>query len=83
MDYYSLSFTSISAIPTEIVNDILSAELGEIGFESFEEKENVLLAYIPATLYANEAIDTKLADFPLPDVEFNYEIEFIKAKNWK
>ena len=35
MNYYELSFTYTSPIEKEIINDVLAAELGEIGFESF------------------------------------------------
>ena len=34
MNYYELSFTYTSPIEKEIINDVLAAELGEIGFES-------------------------------------------------
>ena len=46
MNYYELSFTYTSPIEKEIINDVLAAELGEIGFESFTETEKVLLGYI-------------------------------------
>lgn len=38
MNYYELSFTYTSPIEKEIINDVLAAELGEIGFESFYGK---------------------------------------------
>lgn len=82
MDYYGLNFTIESDIQTEIIIDILFSELGEIGFESFEEKENSLYAYIPAEQYNKEELDEKLASFPLDHVNFNYTAELIKAKNW-
>ena len=41
MNYYELSFTYTSPIEKEIINDVLAAELGEIGFESFTESEKV------------------------------------------
>ena len=43
MNYYELSFTYTSPIEKEIINDVLAAELGEIGFESFTESEKGLL----------------------------------------
>ena len=46
MNYYELSFTYTSPIEKEIINDVLAAELGEIGFESFTESEKGLLGYI-------------------------------------
>lgn len=47
MNYYELSFTYTSPIEKEIINDVLAAELGEIGFESFTESEKGLLGYNP------------------------------------
>lgn len=82
MDYYVLNITYTSMIPAGIINDVLSSELGEIGFESFEENENGLSAYIPATLYHKETIEQRLGNFPLDGVEFNYETDFMKAKDW-
>jgi ribosomal protein L11 methyltransferase len=40
MNYFELTFTYTSSIETTIINDVLAAELGEIGFESFTENEN-------------------------------------------
>ena len=40
MNYYELTFTYTSPVETSIINDVLAAELGEIGFESFAENEN-------------------------------------------
>lgn len=82
MDYYSLNFTYTTSLPIDVINDILSSELGEIGFESFEEKKDGLLAFIPVNLYNIETLEEKLSVFPLVDVEFIYKEELIKAKNW-
>lgn len=82
MDYYSLKITCTSSLPSEIINDVLSSELGEIGFESFEEKEDGFYAYVPVTLYNKAAIEQKLAGFPIEDASFRYEVELVKAKNW-
>ncbi len=42
MNYYELRFTYQSPIETEILNDVLAAELGEIGFESFDLRVQIL-----------------------------------------
>ena len=42
MNYYELTFTYTSPVETSIINDVLAAELGEIGFESFAENENIM-----------------------------------------
>ena len=51
MNYYELRFTYQSPIETEILNDVLAAELGEIGFESFTQDEQGLQGYISDQLY--------------------------------
>ena len=51
MNYYEVQFTYTSPIDTEIINDVLASELGEIGFESFTSNENGLTAYISEKLY--------------------------------
>lgn len=82
MDYYSLKITHNSDLPAEIVFDILSSELGEAGFESFEEKEDGFYAYIPVNRYNQTEVDRKLADFPLENVSFQYDVTAIKAQDW-
>ena len=62
MNYYELSFTYTSPIEKEIINDVLAAELGKIGFESFTESEKGLLGYISEALYDKKTLDDKLAD---------------------
>lgn len=82
MDYYSLKITPSSTLPTEIVFDILSSELGEVGFESFEEKEGRFYAYIPVNVYNQAQLEQQLANFPLENVSFQYDITKVKAQNW-
>ena len=72
MNYYELSFTYTSPIEKEIINDVLAAELGEIGFESFTESEKGLLGYISEALYDKKTLDDKLADFPLENTRIDY-----------
>ena len=72
MNYYELSFTYTSPIEKEIINDVLAAELGEIGFESFTESEKGLLGYISEALYDKKTLDDKLADFPLENTRIAY-----------
>ena len=82
MNYYELTFTYISSVETTVINDILAAELGEIGFESFTENENGLQGYIPDTSYNEGVLRHKLADFPLENVTIHYTIHCIESKDW-
>ena len=63
MNYYELTFTYTSPVETSIINDVLAAELGEIGFESFAENENGLQGYISDQLYNVKGLQDKLAEF--------------------
>ncbi len=82
MNYYELKFTYSSKVETSVINDILAAELGEIGFESFTEDENGLTAYVPENLYDKNGLQKKLATFPLENVTFHYTAQYIESKNW-
>ena len=46
-----LEFTFRTSPCTEVVNDVLSAILGDAGFESFVEQEGGIAAYIQKDLY--------------------------------
>ena len=82
MNYYELAFTYSSPIEKAIINDILAAELGEIGFESFTENENGLLGYIPETSYKEDYLQNKLTDFPLENVEIRFTASFVEGRDW-
>jgi len=66
---------------SELVTDILSAQLAEIGFESFVRGEEALEAYIPLPLYSTEEIQKVVAAFPL-EAAISYSIHTMEEKNW-
>ncbi|MDY3068583.1 MAG: 50S ribosomal protein L11 methyltransferase [Parabacteroides sp.] len=82
MNYYELNFTYNSEIETSVINDILAAVLGEVGFESFTENENGLQAYISEKVYNEDAIKEVLASFPIDGVEFNYTTSYVESRDW-
>lgn len=82
MNYYELTFTYVSPIEVSILNDVLAAELGEIGFESFTENDNGLQGYISDTIYNVEELKEKLASFPLENVEIRYTESLVESKDW-
>ena len=59
--------------------DILMANLGEKGFESFVENENSLEAYIPSNSYAEGLLSSLQFD---PFFTFRYRNEMIPEQNW-
>ena len=83
MNYYELTFTYTSPIETAIINDVLAAELGEIGFESFAENENGLQGYISDQLYNVKGLQDKLAEFPLENVDIHFTETLVESKDWK
>ena len=82
MNYFQYCFYYQSEIETEILNDLLAAELAEIGFESFETSEEGLSAYVSEDLANDEAVEEKIVAFPLPDVGIDYAKHYVESKNW-
>ena len=82
MNYYELTFTYTSPVETSIINDVLAAELGEIGFESFAENENGLQWYISDQLYNVKGLQDKLAEFPLENVDIHFTETLVESKDW-
>ena len=66
----------------EVVNDVLSAVLGEVGFESFVEQEGGIAAYIQTALYDEEALKSALDSFPLADTTLTYIYKEAEDKDW-
>lgn len=67
---------------TETANDVLSAVLGEVGFESFVEQADGIAAYIQKDLYNEDSLKEALADFPLPDTQVKYTYQEAEDKDW-
>lgn len=77
-----LEFTFNIAPYEEINRDILTALLGEIGFDSFVDYETHLLAYIPQSLFNKENLDLCITNFPIKDVKIEYTTTQVEDKNW-
>jgi ribosomal protein L11 methyltransferase len=79
MDYYKIT---INITPfEEWLRDVLAAQLGEIGFDSFLETEAGLEAFIPATNFKEADLEFVLSSFQ-DDFTFSTEKELIKSQNW-
>ncbi len=79
MQYTKVSF-SISPI-NDFIRDILTAELAEFDFDSFEETENGLNAYIPSSSFSSEDIDN-CQIIQNDDYEIKYSAEEMPDQNW-
>ncbi|MGO4918103.1 50S ribosomal protein L11 methyltransferase [Maribacter spongiicola] len=67
--------------PKDPASDLLIAELGEAGFESFVEEEEDVLAYIQKTDWS-EGILTDLPILKNPRYTFTYDYKEIEQENW-
>ncbi|MCC8143193.1 MAG: 50S ribosomal protein L11 methyltransferase [Tannerellaceae bacterium] len=82
MNYYEIKFTWEADIEDEIVRDVLSAGLAEIGFESFVDSEDGLTAYIAGKHYDEKKLWEVLGGFPLPDIHILYDSTLIEGQDW-
>ena len=65
----------------EMNREILIAELGSIGFESFTETEELVEAYIPSMQFSEDLLNGELfSDYQLFTLE--YTVEKIPDQNW-
>ena len=79
MQYIELK---ISVQPNEeYITDLLASYLGEIGFESFEEEPEGMIAYIRQEEFDEEALTHLVSNFPYT-TDIQYEILNIDQINW-
>lgn len=79
MNYIEVNFSCHPA--SEIINDILSATLGEIGFESFIENKNGIVGYICKDIFNVKNIEDVLSEFPI-ESEISFDYKEIEDRNW-
>ncbi len=79
MNYYELVFTL--ADTEDFHKDLLIHQLGEAGFDTFEETESGFNAYIAESVYNETSIEELLLPYR-ETLNFSYTKNFIKQKNW-
>lgn len=79
MKYVEVNFNISPA--SEAANDILAAQLAEIGFESFVEQPEGISAYAPINEFSVDKINSLIDDFIL-DVNINFSFKEMEDKNW-
>ena len=72
---------SFQVEPLQPASEILIAELGYAGFESFEEKENGIIAYIQEQDW-NESILDDIQILKSDEFSINHTSEYIEQTNW-
>lgn len=78
MNYTELTFI---VVPPEPGSDILIALLAENGFESFEETENGLKAYIPTKAFNPELL-ISIINSTKDSFQFTYQVKEMENTNW-
>ena len=77
-----LEFNFHTTPDTETMHDVLSAVLGEVGFESFVEQPEGLLAYVQEAQFDETALKEALEAFPIPDTAVTYSYQEAEDKDW-
>lgn len=80
MKYIEVKFNTIP--DTEVVKDVLSAVIGEIGFESFVYDDNGMTAYIQQKLFDENRLEQEISNFPIENVQIGYAVKEAEDKNW-
>lgn len=79
MEYLALN---ISLAPRDPWADILVAELAELGYESFVETDNGIIAYAPASVGEPAEHMNQTSLYQNENVNFTLEVETIPHQNW-
>ncbi|NVO02332.1 MAG: 50S ribosomal protein L11 methyltransferase [Bacteroidetes bacterium] len=79
MDYIELNCKIASE---KMGSEILMAQLGEIGFESFMETNEGLLAYIPAKDFKEKSLNILQSSDCKELLQFTYEFHLVEDQNW-
>jgi len=82
MNYIGCNFKIVSgSLEQQTAIDILVAELGSVGFESFTENEDGVIAFIQEADW-NESLLNDIQILESDEVGFSYEVEEIEQVNW-
>lgn len=66
----------------QVCKDLLADSAAEAGFESFEETQEGLEAYVQKELFDKDALDASIAVFPIEGTDISYTIEDAEDKDW-
>ena len=80
MKYFEVKF-SIKPLNGDAC-DLLAAMAGEAGFETFENTDDGLTGYVQQALFDQQALDSVLQQFPMPDVSVSYTVSEAEDRDW-
>lgn len=80
MRYFEVTFKTTPC--TSTLNDVLSAFLGEIGFESFVEYNDGIKGYIQQPIYDEATLKETIANIPLENISISYKSDLLEDKDW-
>ncbi len=66
----------------QVCRDLLADTAASTGFESFEENESGLDAYVQKEMFDKQALEDGIADFPIEEACITYHIEDAEDKDW-
>ena len=78
MPFIQLTFNSVN----QAVQEIIIAALSEINFDSFQQNENELLAFIDKVFFNEEAIKDQLKLFGQTEAANNFSVSMLEEINW-
>lgn len=84
MKYLSTTFHIEVTNQTDLqtVMDILSALLGDCGYESFEQSDSELTGYIQSKLYDVDTVKQTISDFPIEGVKITMHTDTVADCDW-
>ena len=83
MKYLVATFNiKVEADLMEASRDLLADGAAQAGFESFEETEQGMDAYVQKELFDRENLDAFISDFPIEQTQITYDIKDAEDKDW-
>lgn len=83
MKYLVATFNiEVEADLMEASRDLLADGAAQAGFESFEETEQGMDAYVQKELFDRENLDAFISDFPIEQAQITYDIKDAEDKDW-
>lgn len=67
---------------SEDMADFVSALLGDIGYESFTQNNNLLTAFINKDLWSESQLVQLIDEFPAPNVTIHYTNTIVPGQDW-